>query len=152
MATVYRSKIDVWLIVVLAVAIVVSLLAALTVVLSVRSPAAWAVAAFTAIIGAGLPLWLLLSTHYTLGHGQLVVRSGPFKWRIPVAEITSITPTSNLLSSPALSLDRLRIDYGRGKSVMISPRDKEQFVRDIGPKLAVWPNKSFKPTPLRGVA
>ena len=130
MATVYRSKIDVWLIVVLAVAIVVSLLAALT-VLSVRSPAAWSVAAFTAIIGAGLPLWLLLSTHYTLGHGQLVVRSGPFKWRIPVAEITSITPTSNLLSSPALSLDRLRIDYGVGKSVMISPRNKEKFVKDI---------------------
>ncbi len=133
MATVYRSKIDVWLIVVLAVSIVVSLITALTILL-VRSPAAWAVAAFTAIIGAGLPLWLLLSTHYTLGHGQLVVRSGPLKWRIPVAEITSITPTSNLLSSPALSLDRLRIDYGRGKSVMISPRDKEQFVRDIGPK------------------
>lgn len=131
MATVYRSKIDVWLIVVLAIAIVVSLLAALA-VLSVRSPAALAIAAFTAIIGAGLPLWLLLSTHYTLGYGQLVVRSGPFKWCIPVAEITSITPTSNPLSSPALSLDRLCIEYGPGKSLMISPRDKEQFVRDIG--------------------
>lgn len=131
MTTVYRSKIDVWLISILAIAIVVSLLAAVT-VLSVHSPAAWAIAAFITIVGAGLPLWLLFSTHYTLGHGQLIVRSGPLKWRISVAEITSITPTSNPLSSPALSLDRLRIEYGRGKSLMISPRDKEQFVREIG--------------------
>ncbi|MDT4834616.1 Bacterial PH domain protein [compost metagenome] len=130
METVYRSKIDAWLIAVLAIAIVVSLFAALT-VLSVRSPMAWAVAAFTAIIGTGLPLWLLFSTHYILGNGQLVVRSGPFKWSIPAVEITSITPTSSPLSSPALSLDRLRIEYGRGKSLMISPRDKEQFVRDM---------------------
>src|SRR5690606_37408700 len=126
MTTVYRSKIDVWLIPILAIAIVVSLLAAVT-VLSGHSPAAWAIAAFTAIVGAGLPLWLLFSTHYTLGHGQLIVRCGPLKWRIPVAEITSIIPTSNPRSSPALSLDRLRIEYGRGKSLMISPRDKEQF-------------------------
>ncbi len=131
MATVYRSKIDVWLMAVLAMAIAGSLLAALT-VLSVRSPTAWAIAALTAIVGAGLPLWLLLATHYTLERGQLVVRSGPFTWRIPVADITSITPTSNPLSSPALSLDRLRIEYGQGRSLMISPRDKEQFVRDIG--------------------
>jgi hypothetical protein len=61
----------------------------------------------------------------------LVVRSGPFKWCIPIADITSITPTSNPLSSPALSLDRLRIEYGRGHLLMISPRDKEQFVRDL---------------------
>ena len=31
----------------------------------------------------------------------------------PVAEITRITPTRNPLSSPALSLDRLRNEYGR---------------------------------------
>ena len=130
MATVYRSKTDAWLVAVLAIAIVVSLVTALT-VLSAGSPAAWAVAAFTAIIGAGLPLWLLRSTRYTLGHGYLVVQSGPFKWRIPLADITSITPSSNPLSSPALSLDRLRIEYGRGSSLMISPRNKEQFVRDV---------------------
>ena len=130
MPTVYRSKTDAWLLAVLAIAIIVSLFAALT-ILSAGSPAAWAIAAFTAIIGAGLPLWLLLSTRYTLGHGQLVVQSGPFKWRIPVADITSVTPSSNPLSSPALSLDRLRIEYGRGSSLMISPRNKEQFVRDM---------------------
>jgi hypothetical protein len=130
MVTVYKSKIDAWLLVVLVIAMIVSLFAAAT-VLAVASPMAWTVAAFVAGVGVGLPLWLLLSTHYTLGHGQLVVRSGPFKWYISLTDITGITPTSNPLSSPALSLDRLRIDYGRGKSLMISPRNKEEFIRDI---------------------
>ncbi|QQO05935.1 PH domain-containing protein [Luteimonas sp. MC1750] len=88
-------------------------------------------AAFIVVIGVGLPIWLLLSTRYTLEPRQLRVQSGPFKWHIKVADITSITPSSNALSSPALSLDRLRIDYGSGRSLMISPRNKERFLRDI---------------------
>lgn len=130
MATVYRSKTDTWLLAVLIGAAIVSLLAALS-TLQAATPAAWAVAAFTVALGVGLPLWLLISTYYTLGHGQLVVQSGPFKWRIPVAEITNITPSSSPASSPALSLDRLRIDYGRGQSLMISPRNKNEFIRDL---------------------
>ena len=130
MATVYKSKTDAWLLAVLAVAIAVSLFAAIVTV-SDGSAAAWPMAAFIAIIGVGLPIWLLLSTRYTLEPRQLRVQSGPFKWHIKVADITSITPSSNALSSPALSLDRLRIDYGSGRSLMISPRNKEQFLRDI---------------------
>ena len=85
----------------------------------------------TAGLGIVLPLWLLLGTNYTLEPTQLLVKSGPFKWRVPVADITSITPTSNPLASPALSLDRLRIDYGRSSFIIISPRDKDQFIREI---------------------
>jgi hypothetical protein len=73
----------------------------------------------------------LLATHYTLEPRQLLVRSGPFKWKVPIKDITSITATSNPLSSPALSLDRLRIEYGRGSAIMVSPRNKDQFLRDI---------------------
>jgi len=130
MATVYRSKIDAWLVAVLALAMAVSLFVTFM-IFSTGSPVAWLVAAVTAGIGVGLPLWLLLSTRYTLEPRRLVVQSGPFKWRIAVADITSITPSSNPLSSPALSLDRLRIDYGRSSSLMISPRNKDQFVREI---------------------
>lgn len=130
MVTVYRSRIDAWLLVVLGVAVIASLFAVLAIIPS-GTPVALATAVFTAIIGIGLPLWLLLSTRYTLGNGQLVVQSGPFKWRIPVADITSITQSSSLLSSPALSLDRLRIDYMRSSSLMISPRNKDEFLRDI---------------------
>ena len=88
-------------------------------------------AAFIAGVGAFLPLWLLTSTRYSLLNGELRIQCGPFRWRIPIAAITGITPTSNPLSSPALSLDRLRIDYGTGDSLMISPRDKTGFIREL---------------------
>ena len=130
MALVHHSKIDMWLAAVLVAAAVICLLAAFLVLAS-GTPAALVVAGVTAIFGAGLPVWLMLSTRYTLGQGCLLVRSGPFRWRIPLAEITGITLTSNPLSSPALSLDRLRLEYGRGRSLMISPRNREQFLRDI---------------------
>lgn len=136
MEIVYRSKTDLWLVVLLAIAMTASLSGALA-MLSVGALTARVVAVFIAIVGAGLPSWLLFSTRYVLGQGQLRVLSGPFSWRIPVAKITAVTPTSSPLSGPALSLDRLRIDYGVGRSILISPRNKEQFVKDIEAARAV---------------
>jgi carbon starvation protein CstA len=127
---VHKSKIDAWLVAVLVISIVVSLFGS-AVVLAEGSTNLWALSAFIAAIGAGLPIWLLMSTRYTLEPDQLIVECGPFKWRVPITEITGIAPTSNPLSSPALSLDRLRIDYGRGASLMISPRDKDKFLSDL---------------------
>ena len=86
---------------------------------------------FTVGIGVGLPVWLFTSTYYKLNPGVLLVRCGPFTFNVPLEEITSITSSTSVLSSPALSLDRLRIHYGQGKSLMISPRDKEKFLRDL---------------------
>lgn len=126
----YRSKIDWWLQVILVAAIGLGILGCISAVMSGRENALWT-AVPTAIFAIGLPVWVLISTRYTLDGEVLVIRSGPFKWKVPVAEITAITPTRNPLSSPALSLDRLRIDYGGGKSVMVSPKDKERFIADL---------------------
>ena len=130
MEQVYTSKIDTWLALVLIGAGVACLIAF---VFALRTGSASAIAATlpALIIGAGLPIWLMTSTTYTLSNTTLFVKSGPFKWQVPIEQITSITPTSNQLSSPALSLDRLRIDYGRGLSIMISPKDKMQFIIDL---------------------
>src|SRR3546814_17983379 len=98
METVCRSKTDLWLIAIMAIAMIASLSGAL-VMLSTGTPAALMVAALIAIVGLGLPLWLLLSTRYVLGQGQLRVLSGPFKWSVPLAKITAITPTSSPLRS-----------------------------------------------------
>ena len=42
-----------------------------------------------------------------------------------------ITETNNALSSPATSLDRLEITYGKFDSVIISPKQKQEFINDI---------------------
>jgi len=70
-------------------------------------------------------LWSFYTTGYTLLSDQLVIRSGPFRFRVPFAEITSVCPTRNPISSPACSLDRLEIRYRGGRSrILISPEDK----------------------------
>ena len=88
-------------------------------------------AAATVLVAAGIPAWIFTTTRYELSRETLVVRSGPFRWNICLAEIKSITPTHNPLSSPALSLDRLRIEYGQGRAVMISPNNKVAFLRAL---------------------
>lgn len=111
---------------VLVVAMIASVLAALMVVSE-----AVVIAAFIAGIGVTLPLLALVSTRYVVHDHQLVVYSGVFKWRIPIGDIPDITPTHDPTASPALSLDRLRITYGNSKSVLVSPRDKGCFLRQI---------------------
>jgi hypothetical protein len=130
MMTVYRSRVDAWLFAILGVGMGVALTASVGAAI-----ASWPVVAWPAIpgllIGVGLPLWILSSTRYIFDEGELRVRSGPFTWRIPVAEITRVTRTSNPLSSPALSLRRLRIEYGDHRSLMVSPRDEEAFLAEL---------------------
>ncbi|MBV7540353.1 PH domain-containing protein [Acidovorax sp. sic0104] len=75
-----------------------------------------------------LPLWLLLDTNYTVTADELLVRSGPFRWRIALGQVHEVLPARSWRSSPALSLDRLRIRYGQGRSILVSPREKQRFV------------------------
>ena len=79
-----------------------------------------------------LMLWMLYGTGYTVTRDLLLIRCGPFSFRVPLNQIISITPTRNPLSSPACSLDRLKVVYGDSpKSIMISPADKSEFLSAI---------------------
>lgn len=125
----FRSKIDGWLTAVLVPGVFVALAASGHLLVA----GGGLTATFSLVsLGAVLPLWVLLGTYYAINDTELRIASGPFRWRIPLSEIKSITPTRNPLSSPALSLDRLRIEYGNGKWIMVSPRDKEKFLRELG--------------------
>jgi hypothetical protein len=130
MAKIYKSKIDTWVFALVGVAMAMSAYVGVTVMVSGTPDILWT-GFLTIGLGIVLPLWLLFSTRYTLDASLLTVRSGPLKWKIPVGDIISITPTRSIFSSPALSMDRLRISYGNKRSLMISPRDKEQFLQDI---------------------
>lgn len=127
---IYHSKIDSWVAIILIGAMAFSGYLFL-IALRTGSIAAILSALPAIFIGVGLPLWLMKSTRYVLDDCRLLVKCGPFKWTIAISEIRTITPTSNPLSSPALSLERIRIDYGTNKSLMISPKLKSQFIDDI---------------------
>lgn len=126
----FRSKVDWWLAAILLLSALASLVAVGSVAM-VESPFRALAVSPVLLLSVGLPVWLLRATAYRIGPSELFVRCGPFRWRVPLSEIRAVTPTRNPLSSPALSLDRLRIDYGRRRWIMISPADKEAFVTEL---------------------
>ena len=123
----FRSKVDGWLLAVLVGGAAVTILG----VLAAGRALPWPIAAATLAVGCLLPLWALGSTRYILTDTELLIRVWPFGWRVPIRELASITPTRSALSSPALSLDRLRIAYSGAKAIMVSPADRERFLREL---------------------
>ncbi len=78
-----------------------------------------------------LVMWPL---YYELTDAELFVRSGLMRWHIPFGSILRVRPSSSLLSSPALSLDRLEIaweKHGRVRKILISPKDSEGFLQEL---------------------
>lgn len=129
---VFRSKIDLWLLVVLVAAAAFPFTQA---VAGLRNGSSWIPHVLTFALLGGIFSWLLLSTKYTVSQDTLLVQSGPFRWSIAKNEITQIVSSKSILSSPALSLDRLRIDYAAGgKFVLISPKDKDGFLKAVSVK------------------
>jgi hypothetical protein len=76
---------------------------------------------------AALVLWILYGTSYTFAGDLLDIRSGPFRFKVPVADVVSVEPSRNPLSSPACSLDRLLIRYGT-RQILVSPQDRSAFL------------------------
>ncbi len=122
---VYRSKIDLTL---AAAVLVLPLLTVLVISLNGLDGVALASAVAMLSLVISFALWLLVTTSYELGPESLVVRSGPFAWRIRLAEISSVERTSDPRAAPALSLDRLRVRYRKQLEILISPADQEGFL------------------------
>ncbi|AIE59171.1 PH domain-containing protein [Bacillus methanolicus] len=74
-------------------------------------------------------LWMWLTTYYVLDESNLVIKYGPFKKIIPLNTIKSVKKSMNPLSSPALSLKRLEIVYSQNNMVLISPKDRDEFMK-----------------------
>jgi purine-cytosine permease-like protein len=128
----FKSKIDRWIFVLLIVVIIVQIVAVGSAAIQARDPLITTGMIFLMIGVVGLMVWLLLGTYYTVDRGVIKVVSGPFRWKIPIDQITSVTATKSPLSSPALSLDRICIRYGKRRRIMISPADRAAFLTAIG--------------------
>lgn len=126
--TAFRSKVDASL-----VLVIVGAFAAVPVVgAAVGGPGlSWTGVAGWAVVGAAVMWWLHHSTTYTFSELELLVRSTGLSWRVPLRDIRAVTATRDPLASPALSFDKLRIDYGPLRTVMVSPADRELFLQEL---------------------
>jgi hypothetical protein len=136
MDKVHRSKVDWWLGLILAIAFVV--MVGTGIALLVNPPPDGSPTTLIAVgtfLLAAFVAWLPFSTSYTITNTDLLVKAAFFRWRVPLDQIIEVIPTHNPLSSPALSLDRLRVNYKRPSGgawwVMISPKGRERFLDDL---------------------
>ncbi|MGJ8551045.1 PH domain-containing protein [Winogradskyella wichelsiae] len=82
---------------------------------------------FIALIYA-LILHMFFNTTYTLTHNILKIKCGFFHYKpIVISEIKEISKSSNIISSPAASFDRIEIKYGKNNEMILSPKDKYKF-------------------------
>lgn len=82
-----------------------------------------------------LLLVCFLPVYYQIEASVLTIRAGFLRRSVPISQITKVQPTWNLLSAPALSLDRLEIKYSPdgvlGEIALVSPIDKKKFITDL---------------------
>jgi hypothetical protein len=133
-ARTYPSKVDAWFVVLLCLSLATAV--AGLIMTGVQEGLLRAAQGGFILLGvAGFLVWILLGTTYTLDGDRLIVRSGPLRWTIALADITGAGKPHGLFrrggSSPALSWDRLVISYGAGKRLMISPENQEHFLADL---------------------
>jgi hypothetical protein len=85
--------------------------------------------------GALFMLWILYGTSYAIQGQDLLIRNGPFRTTVPLAEVDSVRPSRDPAASPANSLDRLLISWSRGRRhVLISPDAKRDFLQALAQK------------------
>ena len=133
----FPSKRDAWLTVVLWIAAATCLASGIAVVAAEPGIGTIILLMLLADVAA-LMFWILYGTTYTFAGDLLDIRSGPFRFKVPLADVVSVEPTRNPLSSPACSLDRLLIRYGN-RQIMVSPEDRSAFLDALarrGPRLA----------------
>lgn len=122
MARVYKSKIG-WEFLVMFLVVTIP-----QVVLSFFNP----VNIYGVLALVGLSIFLgftFKKTEYRLDEEILNIKSSIFYNKtIDIKTIRKIVETRNPISSPAASLDRLEIYFNKFDSVIISPKEKEEFI------------------------
>jgi hypothetical protein len=128
----FRSKVDIWLVVVLAIAVAV--------MWSALGNLAWTGGSLdvlelgVAVLTTVFLAWFFAATYYVVTDTDLIVRSGPLRWIIALRSVERLRASRDPLSSPALSLDRIEVTYG-SKRILVSPQDKVGFVRALRTQL-----------------
>ena len=127
----YKSKIDWWAHLVLAIMPIINIW--LLIVFIQQNDLVFLITVIIFLlmnIFLILPIWL--NTCYILEENELVVKCGLGKGkRIAYESIKSIKDSKNPLASAALSIDRIEITFGAGGIVLISPKEKQDFLQQL---------------------
>jgi hypothetical protein len=120
---IYKSKVDWWLGLVLVYPIF-------------RSVALIIEGEWIGYIGIALCLlfivFISISTRYIISENHLIVKCMFIvNDKIEISKIRKIEKTNSILSSPALSLDRIAIKFNKYDEVYISPKERQAFIDEL---------------------
>ena len=80
----------------------------------------------------GFILHMFFNTTYKIEKRKLYIKCGFFNYNpVNIGEMKKISKSSNIISSPAASFDRIEIRYGKFDELIISPKHKTKFVEDL---------------------
>jgi len=116
----YRSRIDSWLVVVLAAGLILSLV-------SLVPTLGIALAVLLELLVVLVLALLMWPCEYRLEPDRLSIRSGLLNWRLRYGDILSAEPSFDPTAAPALSLRRVKIRT-TGRTFLVSPYDREGFI------------------------
>jgi hypothetical protein len=127
---IYKTRVDWWI-----AALVFVFPPALFVWITIMEPRALKMMVLSGGFYAFIMFVLAYPIRYTLDDRELLVQAGfLIRLHIPVHGIVNAKLSSNPLSSPAMSLRRISIEYkknGRTRHVRISPPDRLAFLHDL---------------------
>lgn len=125
----FKSKIDWWLAIIIWGSMIFSIGIGIYAIFT-KNPSLLDLI-LTTLLAIMLPigvLWMCLTTFYVIEDNVLIIQYGPFKKLVQLDSIQTVRKTNNPLSSPALSLKRLEITYGKYDMVLISPKKRDEFI------------------------
>ena len=121
MKTVFNSKVDMWLVCLVDGVMVIPAVYALF----DFDPAGFIVIAVMWIFVNAV----LFGIRYIVEDDTLTVKvAGIRSGRYDLKTLQFVRKTHTLISEPAASMDRIRLDFGNRKSAVISPADRESFI------------------------
>ena len=130
---VFKSKVDIWM-------AIIFIFVPISMIYGVITEPSAVLLLVTAFIIVLLCI-LFFGTKYVIEKEELIVYGGIYKKRIPIKQKRSLRPSKNLLSAPAMSIDRIEITFDPHiQVILVSPKERELFVKkllEINPSITV---------------
>ena len=81
----------------------------------------------------GVFLWCWLDTYYLIDNDKLIIKYGPFMWRVAIQKITIIRLNQKTIGGTwklTLSWDSIEIRYS-DRSIYITPQNQDSFLTEL---------------------
>lgn len=131
----YSSKVDLWILTLFCMASVVLLFAIRQCYFQKNLFSSFMMVYLLMVLAV---IWLpVFNTKYTFNDTHLIVKCLFFRWKIKLENIKSVETIRDFGAAPALSVDRVQIQYtenGVKKSLSISPVNLTDFISRLSIK------------------